>query len=179
VPVIAIRIRSGWTRALQFFWAYEGGGSFSAATRVTLAYDGGDDWEILEIDLSAHANWNGKQIDKLRIDPITTPDWFEIDWVRAANGDADNDGLSDVQETIAGSDRLDPDDAGFEMTAANPVGVDGLSGRLYSLQWCDNMVSSSWSTVESVGPLPSDQPVSFTHGTPSSNGYYRVRVEMP
>jgi arylsulfatase A-like enzyme len=176
VPVITLRVRAGTNSNVQFFWANENGG-FDAVRRENRAYTGNGEWQVLEFDLTAHPEWDGRQISKLRVDPLTMVSWFEIDWIRAANGDADNDGFPDWAEETAGTGRLDPSENQFTSSGRVPVELAGLSGRTYTLQWSDSLTPADWSVVESVGPLASDQTVVFTNGTPSTQGFYRVLVE--
>jgi arylsulfatase A-like enzyme len=179
IPVVSLRVRAGASAGVQLYWAPDGG-AFSATTHIDQVYSGSNDWQILEYVLEGNANWDGKQINKLRLDPIGSATWFEVDWIRAANGDADNDGFPDWAEEIAGTGRLDPSEDAFLMDGSGiPVRVAGRAGRLYSLQWTSSLVSNDWKTVEAAGPPASDQPIVFTNGTPSTNGFYRVLVELP
>ena len=180
IPRVCLRMRAGENAGVQFYWAPEGG-AFSAATQLSQIYSGNGGWQVLEYVLAGNVEWDGKQISKLRIDPIASAGaGFEIDWIRAANGDADNDGFPDWAEEVAGTGRLDPADNSFLISGSDiPVQVGGKAGRIYSLQWTGSLLPSDWSSVESIGPLAVDEIVSFTNGTPSSNGFYRVRVEFP
>ncbi len=173
IPAVALRMRAGVGAGVQLYWTPEGGtytGNFTTQT-----YSGNGDWQVLEFVLAGNALWDGQQIDKLRIDPIASATWFEIDWIRAVNGDADNDGFPDWAEDVAGTGRLDPDDA-FRVMGAAPVQLDGKAGRLYSLQWTASLLSNGWNTVETAGPLATDEVVVFPD---TSNGFYRLQVKMP
>ena len=179
VSNICVRMRAGANAGVQLYWAPTGG-TF-VGNYITQLYSGGGDWQVLEFDPAGNTSWDGKAIDKLRIDPIASAGaWFEIDWIRSANGDTDNDGFLDWQEDITGTDRLDPAENSFRIPAAAlPVKVNGKTGRNYFLQWSATLVSAFWETVETAGPLASDQSVVFTNGTPSTNGFYRVLVGKP
>jgi hypothetical protein len=176
VPVITLRVRAGINSNVQLFWANKNGG-FDAVRRENRAYRGTGDWQVLEFDLTDHPEWFGEQIRRLRVDPLTNISWFEIDWIRAANGDADNDGFPDWAEETVGTDRLDPAGNQFKIDSGVPVKLSGLAGRTYTLQRSHNLLSNDWKTVESIGALTADQAIVFTNGTPSSNGFYRVLVE--
>ncbi|MCF7817720.1 MAG: sulfatase [Kiritimatiellales bacterium] len=179
VPSVTVRLRAGANAGVQFYWAPVGG-AFSASTHLDRSYTGSGNWQVLEYVLAGNAQWDAKTIDKIRIDPIGSATWFEIDWIRAANGDADNDGFPDWAENIVGTGRLDPADDSFQISSGEvPVQVNGKAGRLYSLQRTDSLLPTGWSTVETAGPLASDQTIVFTNGTPSTNGFYRVLVELP
>jgi hypothetical protein len=61
------------------------------------------------INPSAHVDWNGQIIKDLRFDPTGgLNSVYEIDWIALSDGDYDNDGLTDLQETGA-----DPDSDGL------------------------------------------------------------------
>jgi arylsulfatase A-like enzyme len=179
VPAVTLRIRSSANAGVQLFWAPQGGG-FSG-NFITQQYTNNGDWQVLEFLTDGVSGWDGNIIDKLRVDPIGVSNaTFEVDWIRSANGDADDDGFDDWQEIIAGTDRLDPAENKFVVSGTDiPVQVDGKAGRLYSLQWSQSLVPTDWGTVEIAGPLASDQTVFFSSGTPSTNGFYRVLVELP
>jgi autotransporter-associated beta strand protein len=207
VPSITVRIRAGANAATQLYWMPQGG-SFTGNVE-NRTYTGNGDWRVLEFTMAGNTNWDGQMINRLRVDPIAAAGaWFEIDWIRAANGDSDLDGFSDATEGtgdtdfdgipdyldedsdgdgfidraehVAGTDPANPEENAFRLSSGGvPVHVDGKAGRLYSLQWTSSLVSNDWKTVEAAGPLASDQPIVFTNGTPSTSGFYRVRVELP
>ncbi|MCF7817719.1 MAG: thrombospondin type 3 repeat-containing protein [Kiritimatiellales bacterium] len=96
------------------------------------------------------------------------------------DADSDGDGFPDWAEHVAGTDPTNPAENAFRVSSGGvPVQVDGKAGRLYSLQRTDNLLPTSWGTVETVGPLASNQTIAFTNGTPSTNGFYRVLVDLP
>ncbi len=43
----------------------------------------------------------------------------------------------------------------------------------------DRFQPISWGTVETAGPLVSDQTIVFASSTPATNGFYRVVAELP
>lgn len=177
IPSVSVRLRAGADAGVQFYWAPEGG-SFGASTFISKTYSGGGDWQVLEFPMLGNEQWDGKTINKLRLDPIGAATWFEVDWIRAANGDADADGFPDWAEEVAGTGYLDPAENGVYLSNV-PLQMDGKAGRIYSLQSASDLLSNVWNTVETVGPLATDQTVIFTADTPSSNGFYRVLVDLP
>ncbi|QHI70676.1 hypothetical protein [Tichowtungia aerotolerans] len=123
---------------------------------------------------------DGRQINRLRVDPIGSAGAnFEIDWIRAANGDADGDGFPDWAESAYGTGRLNPDDGGFRVQSDLPLQLDGKAGLLYSLQRATSLLSNDWKNVEAAVPLTLNQPVVFTSGALGINGFYHVQVEFP
>ncbi|MDF7822602.1 sulfatase-like hydrolase/transferase [Pontiellaceae bacterium B12227] len=179
VPAVTLRMRASANAGVQLYWAPEGGGF--VGNLITKQYTNNGTWQVIEFPMAGTSGWDGNIIDKLRVDPIGSEGaTFEIDWIRSANGDADGDGFDDWAEIIAGTDWLDPAENKFVVDGSQiPVQVDGKAGRLYSLQWTESLKPTSWGTVESAGPLGSDQTVFFASGTPSTNGFYRVLVELP
>jgi hypothetical protein len=94
--------------------------------------------------------------------------------------DSDNDGFPDGQDDLAGPGQLNPNDYTFLISIPTvTVQVAGKAGRLYRLQRSEMLTPESWSPVESIGPLPSDQTIQFTHNTTSPKAFYRVLVEFP
>ena len=102
VSNVTVRIRAGANAKTQLYWA-PAGGSF-VGNFVDQDYDGSGEWQVLDFQMAGDANWDGNTIDKLRIDPIAATTWFEIDWIRAANGDSDLDGFTDTAEGTGDTD---------------------------------------------------------------------------
>lgn len=75
-PYLRIRLRRrNTTRSgAQMYWANEDGG-LAEARRMPFAIDiTTTDWQDLEIDLSGHAQWNGKNIIAIRLDIMSSAD---------------------------------------------------------------------------------------------------------
>jgi len=180
ISAVTVRLRAATNGNVQLHWASVGG-VISPALHVDQTYTSNGDWQVLEFVLGGDDDYDNSQITKLRLVPTTTVGaWFQVDWIRAVNGDADNDGFPDWAENIAGTDRLNPVENKFKISSATvPVTVAGKAGRIYSLERTGSLAPAAWSSVETVGPLVADQTVVFTNGTPSVSGFYRVKVALP
>ncbi|RKX37690.1 MAG: hypothetical protein DRP64_16820 [Verrucomicrobia bacterium] len=205
ITKIAVRMRATAAGAVQLYWIPDGGDWNYVETQYTQV----GQWQIVEFEPSKSSAWAGQRIGVLRLDPIGVAGaGFDVDWIRSAKGDADadgipddtedlvdtdldgvrdyldedsdNDGATDQYENIAGFDPLSPPSEVFRMNESIiPVQLAGKAGRIYSLQWAHSLTPANWSTVETAGPLVVDQPVAFTNGMPSTNGFYRVWVGLP
>ncbi|MDF7822603.1 hypothetical protein P4B35_01155 [Pontiellaceae bacterium B12227] len=205
VPEVTIRIRATANADTQLYWYPEGG----PWTHLDATYTGSGNWQVLEFDMAGNAEWDGKRINRLRVDPIGSAGAdFEIDWIRAVNGDADydgftdavegtgdsdadaipdyldedsdNDGFLDWEEFLIGTDRINASENAFLVDMA-PLGVevDGKAGRLYALQNSTNLFVPQWNTIDTCGPLGADQTIIFTNTTTEPTEYFRVLVEWP
>ena len=99
--------------------------------------------------------------------------------------DYDHDGFTNAEEFAAGTD---PTQAGdhFKMDGMTHAGstfnvtTSGKAGRSYVLQRSTTLAPGSWGTVDTVGPLGSDGPVSLTDTAPPNDGaFYRIQVTGP
>ncbi len=100
--------------------------------------------------------------------------------------DPDGDGANIYQEWIAGTNPLDPNDV-FRIVSWQIINsgesrdmrvtIAGRAGRGYSLVESETL-AEPWNTVDSLGPLASDQPVTLEwHGIPENRAFVRVRVD--
>lgn len=128
VPSLALRMKSSANGTVQLFFATDATNTFSSAQLLARNYTGAPNWQTLVFDLSAHPGWNGKTVSQLRIDPISIANaQFQLDWIRASDGDADNDGIADGDEPYGD---LDGDGtANYRDTDADGDGIlDGSEG---------------------------------------------------
>ncbi len=101
-----------------------------------------------------------------------------------AAADSDGDGHTDLEEYLAGTGPLD--------SASSPaVGFDGLAGealtltlqaaagRTYRIQTSTALTPQSWTTVQTIDPLPSDQTLHPVINAPPGGGRLFVRVLAP
>jgi hypothetical protein len=114
--------------------------------------------------------------------------WYDgiaLQRVGNAGTDSDDDGRSDADELIAGTDPQDPDSyftvESISATGDAPVvlGVSGRSGRVYQL-W-RSLTLQSWAPVgPALDPLSSNGPVQLTDPSPpAGKAFYRVAVSLP
>ncbi|CAK6477973.1 DUF1983 domain-containing protein [Pseudomonas sp. p99-361] len=88
-PYLRIRLRRrNTTRAgAQMYWANEDGGLAEARRMAWTINTTTTDWQDIEIDLSGHAGWNGKNILAIRLDMMSASDTTgEIDIAYIAVG---------------------------------------------------------------------------------------------
>lgn len=100
--VIRMKKSASATTGAEYFWANEDG-DFNAARRDTFSTINDGQFHTYFLNPSAGnnaANWNGKSISGLRLDPnrATDSSSFEIDYIMFSDGDFDNDGASDATE---------------------------------------------------------------------------------
>lgn len=110
---IRIKLRASSSGTVQFFWGHAGADNYSATRRLDLDYNHTLGWQYLHVDtVGIGAEWTDRTITRLRIDPINVSgaSW-DIDWIRAIDGDFDNDGIDDHTE---GAFDRDTDNDGIE-----------------------------------------------------------------
>jgi hypothetical protein len=79
--------------------------SFNPNQLLTQTYSQPPQWQTLVYDLATHPGWSGQTVTKLRVDPASLTDVnFQLDWIRASDGDADNDGMADGDEPYGDQD---------------------------------------------------------------------------
>jgi hypothetical protein len=104
-----VRYRSTASGNSQLFWGRIGAAGITGARSVTTAYTTSANLSGVLLNPSAHVDWAGQIITDFRFDPTgSTGSTYDIDWIALSDGDYDNDGLTDVQETGA-----DPDNDGL------------------------------------------------------------------
>ncbi len=101
VPSVIVKLKASAAGQAQFFWGNSATPGFAASRRIDLPYTAANAWQAIIVPLAGHAEWDGKTIVNLRIDPIGVGGaTFEIDWIRASDGDLDNDGIPDSSEDV-------------------------------------------------------------------------------
>ncbi|MGB6220302.1 hypothetical protein [Haloferula sp.] len=104
-PMIAVRIRSNRAGGCQLFWGRVGSPGVAVSPVPTITLQGDNVFRTVLFDLFSHPDWLGKTITSLRLDPINmTGATIEIDRIWSTDGDADDDGLLDVDEAPGGAD---------------------------------------------------------------------------
>lgn len=97
--------------------------------------------------------------------------------------DADDDGRSDLEELIEGTD---PNDAQsfFQPSPALDAGdftlpFEGLDGRRYRVWASTDLSSQSWESIWSAGPLEIDTPLVFQEPATETRRFYRLETLYP
>ncbi|MCW1923291.1 S8 family serine peptidase [Luteolibacter arcticus] len=132
----------------------------------------------------------GGRLDLLKMidtDNDSLPDWWESEEIgnlaSAAASDPDGDAVTNADEFLSGSAPLDGSSKlAFASFGANTTGVSGsfptIAGRLYQIEWSDNLSSGSWSQLGNA--ITGDgNPHVFTDAaaTPASpRRFYRLSV---
>jgi len=99
-----------------------------------------------------------------------------------ASPDADNDGVSNLEEYLAGTDPRNSTSV-FRITRLNRFGNDlvlsflGGTGKTYSIERATNLPSVAWLTVTNV-ESGTNGSVTVTNfgGAPTPRGFYRLRL---
>jgi hypothetical protein len=170
-----------------FYWKHDGQSAWNVKI---VQYTNAPNWQVCVFDVSTSSAWTGI-IDQLRVDPVNVADQsFSFDWILASDGDRDNDGIPDAADGFSRSGSsglenfLNPD------AASSPLQIEGLNtssgrgaqmqlngyaGYTYTLQKTGSLIVPDWMTVQSVGPLLSDQTLFFEDSAPLTNNvYYRI-----
>lgn len=107
---LLVHLKSDASARLTYRWGTSISNSFAAARVISgLSYTTGV-FDTVVIPLAGHAEWEGKTITKMRINPCNGLGNFEIDWVRASDGDYDDDLIPDTVEDSSGLNVIDPAD---------------------------------------------------------------------
>lgn len=152
VSKIAVKIRSSLasTTAEIFFGTLAEPGA-SSTRRVSGSYSPANTWKLVVLDLAAHAKWPNQIVENLRLDPTNGVGTFDIDWIRATDGDMDHDGLTDTAEGLADIDGdgienmrdLDSDGDGVSDAIETALGRDPYSGGQGGVQLAWDMDSTN------------------------------------
>lgn len=104
--------------------------------------------------------------------PLVTPDT-----------DSDGDGKNDLEETIEGTDRNDPNDS-FDPKGTFDQGAYNLlfpakPDRLYQLQASETLLANDWTVIQEYLPSDASLPVFFSDQSTLSSRFYRLSVQFP
>ncbi len=106
---LLVRVKSDASSTMSFRWATSSNDVMDNTRKIAVPYTSGQ-FETVIIPLGDNPDWAGHIITGMRINPCNGVGNFEIDWLRASDGDYDNDSLSDLYEQENGLDPLDPSD---------------------------------------------------------------------
>ncbi len=99
VANLIVKMKVSTVDSLQFYWGRADSTGFGNPKVVSLPISQANTWQAVIVPLAVNAEWAGKTITSLRLDPGTLDSQsFEIDWIRASDGDLDGDGISDLIE---------------------------------------------------------------------------------
>jgi hypothetical protein len=129
VAGIAVKMRASAAGNVECFFGTLAEPGSSGSRRQGRTYGPAGTWQLVVFPLAEHAKWPGQTVESLRIDPISVAGaTWEIDWIRATDGDMDGDGLADTAEGLA-----DPDGDGIPNLLDPDSDGDGMSDALETL----------------------------------------------
>ena len=102
----------------------------------------------------------------------------------ARDPDDDNDGMSDEDERIAGTDARDKDsvfrvEGGRRHGEEIRVALDSVTGRLYAVEWKEDLLgTNAWEDLTNNWPGTGGM-MEFGDGAGATQRFYRVRVHLP
>ena len=117
------------------------------------------------------------------------PDWWEFDHFGFAIGvnpaaDADGDGVSNINEFLAGTDPLNPADS-FRATACQPassgagfvVRWSSVAGKTYRVDYTTNLLTGFTTWLTNIAATPPENTVTDDAPAAASSRFYRIGVE--
>lgn len=137
---ILVRLRSSANGPLDLYWSIAGDNNFPIERKIAATYNRTGDYQIIYLNPTAHEQWFGQTITKLRLHPPGRPqdqDTFDIDYIRILSFDYDNDGWLDWLEGGGDIDLdglpnfLDPDSNNDGISDAWMRSMDNPPGALH------------------------------------------------
>jgi autotransporter-associated beta strand protein len=105
VSRVVVKMRASSAGTVQCYFGTVATPGDSGSRYVNATYTPTNTWKLVSFNLAGHASWPGQYATSIRIDPISVGGaTWEIDWIRASDGDLDHDGLSDISEGVADID---------------------------------------------------------------------------
>ncbi|QHI70074.1 sulfatase family protein [Tichowtungia aerotolerans] len=180
VSNLLMRVGSPVASGLVFRWATAAQNVFAQDRTLLASYETGET-NVIVIPVGVHTQWTGQVITQMRLNPANVPAPFAVDWIRASDGDYDDDGVSDSDEDIAGSDPTLSSDFfkiqnnPFVLTETVQVQFSCRADRTYTLLYSADLISNGWIAVDSF-TAPEDAHCSVVHTNCENSGFYKVEV---
>lgn len=174
-------------------WGSNANGQTNVPATVTNVVDisGGKDHSMALISVAPLGGGGGGMVAgvvELGVDGSVPQTWLEKNGVESdtLDKDVDGDGLTAMEEYVAG---VDPNDASstFRIVAvstesgASVVSFESAADRVYTLEVLTDVTTGVWTEVAGqVGVAGNGSTLTLTDATPSAGPhYYRVRVSIP
>ncbi|MGB0581114.1 MAG: Ig-like domain-containing protein, partial [Limisphaerales bacterium] len=178
ISVLMLRFKATVNTAVELFWERSNAPGYSGTRQTQVDYTTPGVWQVLFIPVDSHAEWNDT-ITGLRIDPIAGAGDFEIDWIRASNGDADGDGIPDMTEGfgdpdgdgLANLDDTESDGDGTSDAAENAAGRDPYNASDLGFKFSTDGDFEGWSFVRVSGGVSSG----LLSGTATGPGHPNIQ----
>lgn len=133
----------------------------------------------------------GENVIELERTGSTSSSWIQFDYIQAdyrevtanPNADSDRDGLTDAQESLAGTDPNNPQ-SNLRLLSLRPsasgveVSWSSVSGKRYVLEYSPSLATGSWQSVSTLDSAGATTRFTDTDAgrTRAPAGYYRVRL---
>ena len=98
---------------------------------------------------------------------------------RDGSGDFDGDGMTDLQEYLAGTDPLNPSSAlrlQLIHTNSSLLRFTAIANHSYTIQYNDSLQAGTWQRLIDITATPSTQIIQVQDSTPRSGRFYRLHT---
>lgn len=154
--------------------------SLSQWTSIEASFGGGADAPVL--DLFRIATAGTSHIGSFSINSSGTIHFAAVPAV--ADGDADGDGFTDVQESVAGTNQNSSNSfpqAHVSLSDNGPrIQTPTAANRTYAIEYSESLVLANWQQIATHASGAAATPVDFLDTDPErrvkGRGYYRIRI---